>query len=415
MKICILGLGYIGFPTACLFATHGNSVMGVDVNQEIVDKLNNKQLHIEEKGLKEIFDQAMNSGNLVIQNQVSEADAFIIAVPTPLDSDNCSKLDYVKSAAEMITKVIKKGDLVVLESTVPPLTTVKLIKPTIEKTGMKLNEDFYLAHCPERAIPGDTLHEMINNSRVIGGSCERANEFAKKVYSSFVKGEIFLTDSTTSETVKLVENASRDASIAFANELAIIADELEINVWELIELANKHPRINILKPGPGVGGHCIAIDPWFLTESITKSELIPLVRRINDSMPKYVLKLIKRKVKNIENPTVTVLGVAYKENIGDTRESPAIKLIKLLERENYNVKIHDPFVNDFSHDLLSFEQAVKDSDCLVIITAHSSFKEINPESIGEMRTKNIVDSRNCINEKKFKNAGFSVKILGKGN
>ena len=412
MKICVLGLGYIGLPTALLFAQK-YEVVGVDIDREVVKKINRGKVPFHEPGLASLFEKVKN--NFVAKTEVEEADVFLIAVPTPLEKNvKVANLKYVRMAAEMICPYLDKDNLVILESTVPPGTSERLIIPILERSGLKAGE-FYFAYCPERALPGNTIYEMIYNDRVIGILDETSGKLAKDLYSSFVRGNICLTDLRTAEFVKLMENIYRDVNIALANEFAQIAEESGINVWEAIELANKHPRVNILKPGPGVGGHCIAIDPWFLTESSTKSRMISLAREINDSMPNYVLQIVRKMVGNVKDPTITVFGVAYKGDVDDTRESPALKFIKLAENEGFRVKVYDPYVKNFEYEIMDYKDATKDSDCMVVITDHSVFKDINPEPISKlMRRKNVLDCRNILDRKKWKMFGFNVKVLGDG-
>jgi len=413
LKICILGLGYIGLPTACLFANAGYEVVGIDVNEEIVDKLNQGKLPFEEKGLEELF--AKSRSNMRFQTEVENGDVFLITVPTPLEKTvRVANLKYVRLAAEMIYPYLNKGNLVILESTVPPGTSERLVIPILERSGLKAKE-FYFVHCPERAMPGNTIYEIIHNDRIIGCLDEKSGELARDLYSSFVKGNLYLTDLRTAELVKLMENTYRDVNIALANEFARMADDNKVNIWTAIELANKHPRVNILKPGPGVGGHCIAIDPWFLTINSTKYRLISLAREINDSMPNHVLQIVRELVEDVREPTITVLGVAYKGNVDDTRETPALKFIKLAENEGYKVKVHDPLVKKFEYEILSLEEACKGSDCIVVITDHSIFKEIDPKNVLKLvRKKNVVDTRNILNREKWGKAGFRVKVLGDG-
>ena len=405
-KICVLGLGYIGLPTACLFANAGYRVVGVDINQEKIDKLNHGKLPFEERGLRELFEKALP--NMSFKTKPEEADVFLIAVPTPLDKEaKMADLRYVRTAIKSILDYLKEDTLVILESTVPPGTCERLILPM-------LGNKAHLVYCPERAIPGNTIHEMIYNDRIIGSNEKRHGEFAKEIYTSFVKGNIYLTNLRTAEMVKVMENTFRDINIALANEFAQIAEESGVNIWEAIELANKHPRVNILKPGPGVGGHCIAIDPWFLVENSVRSRIVNLAREINDSMPRHVLRLVKELGIGTHS-TITVLGVAYKGDVDDTRETPALKFIKLAENEGYEVKVHDPLVKSFEYEILSLEAAVKDSDCLVIITDHSKFKELEPGEIARlMRKRNVVDSRNILDRERWERAGFRVKVLGDG-
>ena len=416
MKICILGLGYIGLPTAALFATHGHEVVGIDINKNIVESLNKGITPFDEPGLPELLQKATKSKNLIAKTEVEEADVFIIAVPTPLDKEmKMAELKYVRSAAEMIYPHLRKDNLVILESTVPPGTCDKLLIPILEKSGLKVSNDFYLAHCPERAIPGNTIYEMVHNDRIVGGIDKKSTELAKTLYSCFVEGTFYLTNTITAEFVKLMENTFRDINIALANEFAQIAEESGVNVWEAIELANKHPRVNVLKPGPGVGGHCIAIDPWFLTENSTRCRIVSLAREINDGMPNHVLQIVKRMLKGVKNPIITVLGVAYKAGVDDTRETPALKFIKLAENEGYKVKVHDPHVKDFEYEIFGLENAFRGSDCIVLITDHHEFKEIDPKEISSlMRNKNVVDTRNMLDAKRWKENGFEVKVLGEG-
>ena len=404
MKICILGLGYIGLPTACLFANAGYEVIGVDVNQEKIGKLNQEKLPFEEKGLEELFENALP--NMRFKTRPEAADVFLTAVSTPLDKEaKMADLRYVREATKSISNYIKVDSLVILESTVPPGTCERLILPMLKNKA-------HLVHCPERAIPGNTIHEMIFNNRIIGSNENESGERAKEIYSSFVKGNIYLTNLRTAEMVKIMENTFRDINIALANEFAQIAEESGVSIWEAIELANKHPRVNILKPGPGVGGHCIAIDPWFLVENSVRSRIVNLAREINESMPRHVLRLVKELGIGTHS-TITVFGVAYKSDVDDTRETPALKFIKLAENEGYNVKVHDPLVKIFEYAILGLEDAVEDSDCLVIITDHSKFKDIDPREISKlMRAKNVVDSRNILDKEIWKKAGFNVRVLG---
>jgi UDP-N-acetyl-D-mannosaminuronic acid dehydrogenase len=413
-KICVLGQGYIGLPTALLFANNGHEVVGIDVNKRVVDTLKAGKMPFEEDGFQELLDSAIAKKAFRAESLVEEADVFLVAVPTPFDSDlRMADLKYVVSACEMIVPHLRKGNLVIIESTIPPNTCDKRVRHILEESGLKMCQDFYLSHCPERAIPGNTLYEMINNDRVIGGVDEKSAQLTADLYSSFVKGNLHLTTSTTAEMIKLMENTFRDVNIALANEFAQIADDYGIDVWKAIEIANKHPRVNILKPGPGVGGHCIAIDPWFLTENANNSSLIMMSRQINDSMPQYVLKMVKEMLAGIENPTITVFGVAYKGDIADTRATPAKKFIKLAEKEGFKVKIYDPFVKEWSYPILGLEEAVEGSDCIVVLTDHSEFRELDPGKLTNiMGRENIIDTRNILNKKMWENSGYKVKVIG---
>ncbi|MFC2001776.1 nucleotide sugar dehydrogenase [Chloroflexota bacterium] len=414
--VCILGLGHIGLPTACLFATHSYYVVGVDTNKEVVNKINRGEAPFGEPGLEELLQKALKINNFIARTEPGLADVFIIATPTPLEKEaRIADLIHVQEAARNIARFLKQGDMVILESTVPPGASERLLLPILEGSGLKGGQDFHLVHCPERAIPGNTINEMIHSDRIIGGINRESAELAKNIYSCFVKGNLYLTNLPTAETVKLMENTFRDINIALANELAQIAEASSVNIWEAIELANKHPRVNILKPGPGVGGHCLAIDPWFLTENSVNSRIISLAREINDSMPQHVLSLVKQLVGRIQNGTITVLGAAYKADVEDTRESPAIRFIKLSQKEGCQIKVHDPLAKELKDNLYTLEEAAQDSDCLVLITDHTQFKQIKPEAVSRvMRNKNLVDTRNLLNHEIWREAGFKVKILGDG-
>lgn len=399
---------------ATMFATHGYNVVGVDINPEVVESLNKGKIHIElEPEMKELIQKAIKSKNLIIISKPEEADVFIICVSTLLnEKEKKAELKYVVSATESILPYIKKENLIILESTSPPGTILNVVVPIIERViSIK---DVYVAHCPERVIPGNMLKEFINNDRIIGGINEESSQKAKEIYKSFVKGNIYLTDSTTAEMVKLMENTYRDVNIALANEFAKICEDLNINVWEAIELANKHPRVNIHKPGPGVGGHCIPVVPWFIIEkSLNNANLIPFARNINAYMPNYIVKMVEEEIKHIKNPIITIFGVAFKANIDDISETPAIPIIELLEKKNYQVKIYDPFVKKFGYNLSSLNDAVKDSDCIIILTDHDAFKMLYIDKIIDlMRNKILIDTRNCVDHEKWKAKGFKVKILG---
>ncbi len=412
MRICILGLGYIGLPTALLFAAHGADVVGVDVKQNLVDCLNQGTLPFSEPGIEDLYRDARE--RFVAKTEPEAADVFLIAVPTPLDAaTKVSNLSYVKNAADMIAPRLAGGNLVILESTVPPGTSERVVIPRLEKSGVVVG-DFQYAHCPERAIPGRTLQEMTTNTRIIGGYDRDSAERAASIYRTFVTGQIYRTDTRTAEFVKLMENTSRDVSIALANEFAQLAEECGINVWKAITLANKHPRVSILNPGPGVGGHCIAIDPWFLTENSPRCKMVSTAREINDSMPNYVLHAVRSLLAGVRNPTISIFGVAYKGNIGDTRESPALKLIQLAENEGYAVRCHDPHVGEFPYPLMNAKDATVGSDCLVVLADHNCFCTVEPADL-QMRTKFVVDTRNILDHEKWTKQGFIVRVLGDGS
>src|SRR5215216_3521394 len=356
-KICILGLGYIGLPTASTFATHGLKVVGVDINPRVIETLRSGNLPIHEPGLRTVLDAALGSGNLTISTKPEEADAFLIAVPTPFYPDThgeyngrqykLADMRAVASAAEAIVPYLRKGNLVVLESTSPPRTTVDLVQPILERSGLKAGMDFHLCYSPERVLPGQILRELIENARVVGGVTPESARAGHDLYATFVKGQIIETDATTAEMVKIMENTTRDVNIALANEFARLAEKFGVDVWEAIRLANLHPRINILSPGPGVGGHCISVDPWFFVEAAP--ELTPLIyhaRQVNDGQPHFVLEKVKQALGSLQGKKIAALGLAYKPNIDDLRESPGTEIVRLLQDEGAQVKAWEPFKPD---------------------------------------------------------------------
>lgn len=411
MRICVIGLGYIGLPTALLLSEK-HDVFGCDINENVVDLINKKVPPFIENGLESLLVES----NIKAFTHPVESDVFIICVPTPFDKEvKMADLRFVKSATESVVPYLKKGALLIIESTITPGTSEKIVIPIMEKSGLKVGEDVFLSHCPERAIPGKTFEEMVNNDRIVGGICDNSTEITVGVYESFVKGKIYKTNAKTAEFVKLMENTFRDVNIALANEFAILSEEVGINALEAIGLANKHPRVNILNPGPGVGGHCIAVDPWFLTENTISSKIINTAREINEGMPSYVLSRAKKVFveQNIKSPTVTIFGVAYKANIDDTRETPALKLIKLCEKEGWNIKIYDPLVNRFEYPLLSLEDSVKDSDLVIVEVGHNEFKKLDSRQIGAlMRHRNVIDTSNVINLNDFISNDFCTRRLG---
>lgn len=416
-KICVIGLGYIGLPTASMLATHGCSVSGVDINADIVNIINKGKIHIEEPGLEELVKKAVSSGNLKAYTEPQAADVYIIAVPTPVKEDKKACMDYVETAAKNILGLLKKGDLVILESTSPPETTTKLLIPILEQTGLKIGEELFVAYCPEKVLPGYIIRELVENERIIGGINEKSAQMAKEVYETFVKGEIILTDSTTAEMVKVMENTYRDVNIALANELAKISYKLGINAWDVINFANLHPRVQLHQPGPGVGGHCISVDPWFIVEKNPElAILISRAREINDSMPEFIYNMVLEQVKEIANPKVTVLGLTYKSDIDDIRESPAIEIVNMLQNNpRINLSICDPHVKGFGEKLVDLETALKDSDCVLLAVNHKEFDSMNPANIAQLvKTKVIIDTRNALNRKDWETAGFKYVLLGDG-
>lgn len=394
LKITILGMGYIGLPTAIAFARAGFVVNGFDVNLEVINSLKKGHIHIVEPDLQEAFLEVFNEKKLIPINELKKSDVFIIAVPTPFKKDHQEKiadLSYVESAAKMISKVLEKGNLVILESTVPPMTT-KMMTDILEKETGISRENFMTAHCPERVLPGRILFELENNDRIIGVEKKEAGEYTKEIYKTMVKkGTCYVTDDITAEMCKLVENTFRDINIAFANELSVICDKLNIDVFKLIELANKHPRVNILTPGSGVGGHCLAVDPWFIVEKFPKeANVIREARLINDYKPRFIANKVDNILKGNRNLKIGILGLAYKPDIDDLRESPAIEIAEILRDKGYNViacepNVHKKEVNKF--ELYTFSEIIDKSDYLVLTQGHKEFKE----NINKLKEKNIYD------------------------
>jgi UDP-N-acetyl-D-mannosaminuronic acid dehydrogenase len=416
-KICVLGLGYIGLPTAGIFATHGFEVIGVDVDRAVVETLSGGDVHIKEPGLKTIVQAAIKSGNLSVKTNPEPADVFIIAVPTPITADKRADLRYVRSAAESIVPHLRRDNLVILESTCPPRTTTDVVMPILAKSGLTAGPDFSLAHSPERVLPGQILTELVKNDRVVGGIDRRSAERARGMYESFVEGGIWLTDVTTAEMVKLMENTYRDVNIALANEFAMLAEQIGVDVWEAIRLASRHPRVDILQPGPGVGGHCIAVDPWFLVEAAPEeARLIERARQVNDDMPAHVVELVEEATEGIENPVIAALGVTYKANVDDVRGSPAIEIIRQLLKKGCQVRACDPHVQGLpgeSIPLFPLQSALRGADCLLLLVDHNKFKELSPQDVGPlMKRKLIVDTRRCLKYREWRMAGFKVIVLG---
>ncbi|MCX7748526.1 MAG: nucleotide sugar dehydrogenase [Clostridia bacterium] len=407
-EVCIIGLGYIGLPTAAMFATHGVKVKGVDVKQEICDTINGGQIHIEEPYLADLVKQSVLKGMICCSTKVESTEAYIIAVPTPITSDKKADLSYVVSAGEKVAKVLQKGDLVILESTVSPRCTIDVLRPVLEKSGLIAGEDFYLAHCPERVLPGQIIYELEHNNRVIGGINDESAEKAKDLYSTFVKGEIYVTDTITAELCKLMENTYRDVNIALANELAKICEKLGCNAWDVIKYANKHPRVNLHTPGPGVGGHCLAVDPWFIVEATEGiAQIIDLSRKTNDSMPSYVAEKISALVP--EKAKIVILGCTYKPDVDDMRESPIMELVHHI-KDQYMVQIVDPFIEEFDKNIY---EVSNDADLIILGVHHKKFKDVSFEVLAKIMKKPVLlDTRNFFNKEKVEKFGFAYHLIG---
>ena len=427
-KICILGLGYIGLPTASTFATHGFKVLGVDINPHVVETLGKGEIHIHEPGLQTVVEAALKSGNLTVSSKPEEADAFLIAVPTPFYEDKYAEyegrqykladMSAVKSAAEAIVPYLRKGNLVILESTSPPRTTIDLVTPILERSNLKAGSDFFLCYSPERVLPGQILRELVENARVVGGVTPESAKAGHDLYATFVKGKIIETDATTAEMVKLMENTTRDINIAIANEFSRLAEKFGVDVWEAIRLANLHPRINILSPGPGVGGHCISVDPWFFVE--TAPELTPLIynaRKVNDEQPRFVVKKVKQALGKLKDKKIAALGLAYKPNVDDLRESPAVEVVHLLKKEGALVKAWEPFKPDAGLKGIdmspNLEDAIRDADAILLLVKHTEFAEFSPDDIATKTQARIaVDTVNAWDAANWNNAGFKLIKLG---
>jgi len=394
MTLAIIGLGYIGLPTASMFASSGVRVHGVDINRTTVDTINRGKAHIEEGDLDDLVASVVGSGRLSAHTEYMPADAYIIAVPTPVSHDAVRNpdLSYVLAAGRSIAPHLRKGNLVILESTSPVGTTEQLrdvlaeLRPDLVFPGQRDEVDVHLAYCPERIIPGRMLRELVENDRIIGGMTPRCGELAAALYGRFVKGECLLTDNRTAEMVKLTENAYRDVNIAFANELSMVCDELSIDAWDVIGFSNRHPRVSILNPGPGVGGHCIAVDPWFIVASSPeRAKLIHQARKVNDYKPEHVIAQVERVLAEMPDAKVACLGLSYKPDVDDFRESPALDIaIKLSRRLPGRLLCSDPYEHalgnagygDIGLDMVPAEEAVAQADIVVVLVGHAKFRSL---------------------------------------
>jgi UDP-N-acetyl-D-mannosaminuronic acid dehydrogenase len=405
--VSMVGLGYIGLPTAAMLASRKIKVVGVDVNQHAVDTINRGEIHIVEPELDIIVQAAVNQGYLRATTKPEPADAFLIAVPTPFKGDHEPDLSCVEAAAKSIASVLKKGDLVILESTSPVGTTEQMADWLAQARNdlsfpHQIGEfaDVNIAYCPERVLPGKVVHELVSNDRVIGGMTQRCSQRATELYKIFVDAECIPTNARTAEMCKLIENSFRDVNIAFANELSIICNKLDINVWELIKLANHHPRVNILQPGPGVGGHCIAVDPWFIvSKTPQEARLIHTARRVNDDKPHFVVNQVLSAASKVTDPVIACLGLAFKPDIDDLRESPAMEVVQLLAgRKAGQVLVAEPHIEHLppslakfdSIELVSAEEAVRRANIIVMLVSHQVFYAINRT---QLEGKQVIDTR----------------------
>lgn len=412
MKICVIGMGYIGLPTASMFAAHGHDVVGVDNNPQVIDALNQGRIIIEEDQLDALVSGVVAKGRLRGAAQPETADVFIIAVPTPITAEKRADMRYVQAAAKSIVPFLQAGNTVILESTSPMGTVDELLLPILTQSGLRIGEELFVGHSPERVIPGRILYELVHNDRIAGGVNDASAARIAEIYRSFVEGTIYETDTRTAELCKLTENTFRDINIAFANELAKICENTGVNVWEVIELCNKHPRVNILQPGPGVGGHCIAVDPWFICEKQPETaRLIRESRLINDSMPQHVLCRIRELLEDVSEPKVAILGLSYKPNVDDTRESPILTLMELLEEVGFRVAAHDPHAGKWKEqDLLSVAAG---ADLLLLGVQHNEYATLPYAELARvMRHHLFFDTRNFADRAALEAAGFSYYLLG---
>ncbi len=403
-RVAVIGLGYIGLPTAAILATNGIEVIGVDVNERTVEAVNAGQVPFVEPDLGVHVSGAVSQGHLKASTSTPQAEAYIVAVPTPFKSDRSADLSYIEAAARGIAPQLQGGELLILESTSPPGATEHMANyiPDLSLDGSGSRPAILVAHCPERVLPGRVMIELVTNDRIVGGMTEEAADAAKNLYAVFCQGEILTTDAVTAEMAKLVENSYRDVNIAFANELSVISDKLGIDVWELIRLANHHPRVNILQPGPGVGGHCIAVDPWFIVAAAPEeSRLIRTAREVNDAKPEWVIEQAKSALAGLpDSAELSVLGLAFKANIDDLRESPAIEIAAHLADSlpERRLNVAEPHIealpgklaNRRNVEFLSVEESIQRSDVVLVLVDHDAVKEVGPELL---EGKVLIDTR----------------------
>lgn len=401
MKLTVIGLGYIGLPTSIMFASHGVDVVGVDIAEDAVNKLNSGKIHIEEPGLQEALEVVLDRKVFKASLRPEKADVFIIAVPTPNLNDEYKSCDLssVISGVKSILPLLEKGNTIIVESTIGPRSMNDEIKPLVEQAGFVIGTDIFLVHCPERVLPGQIMYELTHNNRIVGGITPQCTEAGERIYRTFVEGEIILTDAKTAEMSKLMENTFRDVNIALANELVQVCNELDINALSVIEMANKHPRVNLHQPGPGVGGHCLAVDPHFIvSKAPQQAKMISLARETNNSMPEFIVDNVKRLLGNDKKKIITIFGLTYKGNVDDIRESPAMDIRRILETEtNFEVRCYDP------HVLKPFVEAdiniaLKDSSLILILSDHNEFKDMKNFPLNLMNKQMILDTKNIVNE-----------------
>jgi len=440
--VCVHGLGYIGLPTAAMMANYDHTVAGYDTDPDLRSRLRSGEIRLDEPGLRAFVTQAVESGRLEIVDEPTAAKYHVICVPTPFDEEAlAADLGAVRAAGEAVADRLRRGDTVILESTVPPGTTTDVLGPILEsgggsgseaesvRDGLTAGEDFALVHCPETVLPGNIITELTENDRIVGGVNGLSTESAVRLYGSFVDGEIrSVADPTVAEFVKLIQNTFRDVNIALANEVAKLAAEHGVDSRAAIELANAHPRVNLHQPGPGVGGHCLPIDPWFLAGDSAEADLIETARAVNDGMSGHVIRLLRAELGDLSGRTIAVLGAAYKPNVGDTRMSPGLKLARELrhgERERPaaaadggaepdppEIAVHDPHVTDPTLDLVGLEAATADADAVVVATGHDEFAALDPEPVSERMAGGVaVDAVDVLDPDAWRDAGFSLRRI----
>jgi UDP-N-acetyl-D-mannosaminuronic acid dehydrogenase len=432
-RVCIHGLGYIGLPTAAMLTNNGYEVVGFDTDEAVLDRIERRDLRFDEPKLHSFVSEALESGNLVLTDEPAPADYHLVCVPTPLnDSRKQADLSAVEAATDAIADRLATGDTVVVESTVPPGTTAEVVRPVLERSGLAAGEEFLLAYSPETVLPGDVVRELRENDRIVGGVTDEATRSAVELYDSFVEGTVYRTDATTAEFAKLAQNTYRDVNIALANEFAKLARKHGVDSREAIRLGNTHPRVDIHRPGPGVGGHCVPVDPWFLGGGSEEASLIECARAVNDGMVEYVVELVRAHLGDLSGRRVAVLGVAYKGNVADVRQSPTLRLADALSETGADVRFHDSHVraehaspvraDDASRvlvdgpddgaspiELESLGDATTDADAIVLMTDHDEYGRLDPARLAErMATRVVVDAKAIIDRDEWTANGFDV-------
>ncbi|WP_115865074.1 nucleotide sugar dehydrogenase [Halorussus litoreus] len=427
-RVCVHGLGYIGLPTAAMLTSNGHEVVGFDTSERVLDRIERLDLQFDEPELRSLVSDALDSGDLVLATEPETADYHLVCVPTPLDAsgvgtqtDNRTELrkradlSAVEAASDTIADELRPGDTVIVESTVPPGTTAETVRPILEASGLTAGEDFRLAYSPETVLPGDVARELRENDRIVGGVDDGSTRSAVELYDSFVDATVYTTTATTAEFAKLAQNTFRDVNIALANEFAKLARDYGIESREAIRLGNTHPRVDIHRPGPGVGGHCVPVDPWFLAEHSDRTELLECARRVNDGMVGYVVELVRSHLGDLDGRRIAVLGVAYKGNVADVRQSPTLRLAHELVETGADASFHDPHVEADSVAqservaLSSLSEATANADAVVIMTDHDEYRNLDPQRMAErMRTPVMVDTKAMIDRDAWTDSGFDV-------